>query len=366
MIDPHVHLRDWNQNHKETLKHGLYVAFKAGLDAVFEMPNTDPALTNKNKIIERIKLADKIIDQLGLKIFHGLYAGITVDPKQIEEIVEVYHKLFPRVVGLKMFAGHSTGNMGIVNEKDQKLIYKTLLDLGYRGVLAVHCEKESYIDQKLWNPVNPYSHTMTRPPKAEVESVKDQIRFADEFSYKGTLHILHISVPKALEEIERARNHVSYKISCGLTLHHALLNNEMMQGQNGYLLKMNPPLRSKDMQEYMFNSLLKGRIDWIETDHAPHTLKEKKEKYMSGIPALPYYPYFVRILRNNGASNDLIDKITHNNIIRTFGMQPDIIPNSRRADMQDKKVSFSLAKEYEFDAFRQIVYNNKENFLKSH
>ena len=25
MIDPHAHLRDWSQSHKETLKHGLKI-----------------------------------------------------------------------------------------------------------------------------------------------------------------------------------------------------------------------------------------------------------------------------------------------------------------------------------------------------
>ena len=47
MIDPHVHLRDWNQAKKETLRHGLGVAWRAGLDGVFEMPNTDPPLTSR-------------------------------------------------------------------------------------------------------------------------------------------------------------------------------------------------------------------------------------------------------------------------------------------------------------------------------
>ncbi len=49
MIDPHVHLRDWDQAGKETLRHGLSVAWRAGLDGVFEMPNTDPPLTSPGR-----------------------------------------------------------------------------------------------------------------------------------------------------------------------------------------------------------------------------------------------------------------------------------------------------------------------------
>jgi len=40
-IDPHVHLRDFKEAHKETIAHGLVVARDEGVDAVFDMPNTD-------------------------------------------------------------------------------------------------------------------------------------------------------------------------------------------------------------------------------------------------------------------------------------------------------------------------------------
>lgn len=37
MIDSHTHLRDWYQWKKETIKHGLGVAERAGFDAVFDL-----------------------------------------------------------------------------------------------------------------------------------------------------------------------------------------------------------------------------------------------------------------------------------------------------------------------------------------
>ena len=69
MIDPHVHLRDWNQSGKETLRHGLSVAWRAGLDAVFEMPNTDPPLTTEEAIKRRIADADSVLASLGVPLF---------------------------------------------------------------------------------------------------------------------------------------------------------------------------------------------------------------------------------------------------------------------------------------------------------
>lgn len=349
MIDPHAHLRDWKQWQKDTVYHGLLTAYLAGLDAVFEMPNTDPVLTSRKTIEDRIREGDYAINEIGTNIFHGVYAGITADPKQIEEVVRAYHDLFPRVVGLKMFAGQSTGNMGIIKPEEQILVYRTLAELDYKGVLAVHCEKESLLRPKLWRPSRPYSHTIARSFESEYGSVKDITDFASEADYKGILHICHISAPQALEHIESVRDYLDFKITTGITPHHAVGYSDMMRKKEGLNLKMNPPLRPREMQRYMLKALLNGRIDWIETDHAPHTLKDKTtgkkvdgkwQGYASGIPIYPYYPQFIKYLRKKGASKKLIDNLTHNNIVKTFGID---IRNTQR------KPDYGLSKEYEFD-----------------
>ena len=56
-IDSHVHLRDFNQKYKETIKHGLEVAKDSGVDAVFDMPNTDPPIMTRDLVIDRLRLA---------------------------------------------------------------------------------------------------------------------------------------------------------------------------------------------------------------------------------------------------------------------------------------------------------------------
>jgi dihydroorotase len=354
MIDPHVHLRDWNQADKETLRHGLSVAWRAGLDGVFEMPNTDPPLTSREAILRRIGDADRAIRELGVPIFHGIYAGLTADPAQIEGVVKAWRELFPRVVGLKMFAGHSTGNMGIIAREKQALVYKKLAELKYTGVLAVHCEKEDLL-KKLpdgkpdWDPASPATHCQARPPAAEVASVNDQKELARAAGFAGTLHIAHISTPWALDLL-RGRHAPSeplaFRITCGLTPHHALLDETRMDGPKGLLLKANPPLRPSPMPSMMLARLTKGEIDWIETDHAPHTLKDKTEGYASGIPGLPYYPRFMDLLRARGLSEAWIDALCHDAVCRAFGVN---IPNRRR------KPDLGLASEYPWNPFEGIA-----------
>ena len=348
MIDPHVHLRDWGQAAKETLRHGLSVAWRAGLDGVFEMPNTDPPLVTRETILRRIEDADAAVRALGVPIFHGLYAGLTAVPRQIEESVRLWRELFPRVVGLKMFAGHSTGQMGIVDQREQALVYRTLAALEFTGVLAVHCEKEQLMRPGDWDPAHPVSHARVRPPAAEVASVDDQKTLAAKARFKGILHVCHISTPWALDLLRNKHAPSAdpgLRITCGLTPHHALLDAGMMERGDGLLLKVNPPLRPLPMPSLMLRRLMDGEIDWIETDHAPHTRKDKTEGFASGFPGFAFLPRFLRLLADRGLSADRLRELTHDSICRTFGIT---IAATQRAPEPD------LEKEYEVDAFKVL------------
>ena len=224
MIDPHVHLRDWNQAAKETLRHGFSVAWRAGLDGLFEMPNTDPPLTTRETILRRIDDADAALRGLGVGLFHGLYAGLTAVPRQIEEAVRAWRELFPRVVGLKMFAGNSTGNMGIRMREEQALVYRTLAALGFTGVLAVHCEKEELLRPGDGDSARPVSHARARPPAAEVASVDDQVQLAQKAAFRGTLAVCHISTPWALDVLKGGHSKgpgSGRRLSSGLRAHPA-------------------------------------------------------------------------------------------------------------------------------------------------
>jgi len=345
-IDPHVHLRDGDyENHKETLSHGFLTAWKSGLSGVFEMPNTSPPLTSGETVRARIAAADNALDTLGIPLFHGILGGITTEEKQIAEAVSLWKELFPRVAGLKMFAGHSTGNMGIIREEAQAEVYRILARENFTGVLMLHCEKPELLKPELFNPERPGSHLDARPPEAEVESVRDQLNMARDAGFKGKLHICHISVPESLELIEENRARLPFPVSCGITPHHSLLSVDDMKKEDGILLKVNPPLRSEKMRKEMFQALLDERIDWIETDHAPHTLEEKMNFHPSGLPGLQFYSRFIDILKEQGMSSDAANRLTFGNIIEAFDLPAQLFaePPESRPVSRD---------EYGFDPFK--------------
>ncbi len=339
MIDPHVHLRDFNESHKETIHHGLKVAYNAGLDGVFEMPNTDPPLTSKETIVKRIRIADAA----NVPIFHALLCGLTKEAVQVKNAVILVREFFPRVIGLKLYAGISTGSLAVVDPDEQNFVIQALTKEQYDGVLSVHCEKVSRFNDNLANPTDPFSHTLVRPPESEVESIRDIIEFAEKNRFHGTLHICHVSVPESVEEIDRARARKRIKITCGVTPHHALMWDDLMKKDYGYLLRMNPPLRPRPLQEKILEYLLEGKIDWIETDHAPHTIMEKRTA--SGIPVLPFYPHFIKKLKEMGMDETMLRSITHSSIAKTFNV-----------DIKEKKKSpdYGLQSEYVFDPFIEV------------
>jgi dihydroorotase len=340
MIDPHVHLRDGRERHKETIEHGLRVAQKLGLSAVFDMPNTDPPILRRADILQRLDLAKKV----GSNVFYGVFCGLTTDPKQVREAISCVKEI-KEVVGLKLFAGSSTGDLSVPDTAGRETVFKTLVKNDYRGVIAVHCEEESDFRPEAWDPKFPMTHTLVRPPAAELHAIENMIELATKHGFKGILHICHVSLPQSVERIESARTIVDFRITCGATPHHLMLDDNMMQNENGLLLKVNPPLRNKSAQSELMQMLLSGRIDWIETDHAPHTLQEKTEPpYASGIPGLPVIPYLLKVLRGNGCDEEFIANITHNRICNIFGLQ---LPYREVCDID-------LAEEYPFNAYTMI------------
>ncbi len=311
-IDPHVHCRDWNQAYKSTVRYVYGLAVSQGVGIIFDMPNTDPPIISENDVAKRLALA---------KDFPGyyLFIGATKNPSQLREAARVA-TTNPRVVGIKMYAT-GVGDLAITNAFDQAQVYDELSKCGYKGVLAVHCEKESLFKPALWDPQRPYTWNDARPEISEVESAKDQIEFAKRAEFEGVLHICHVSSPRTVEMISKAGKEI--RIACGVTPHHLMYSTDDMKDARGLRYKVNPPIRSPGCVEGLWRCLASGMIDWIETDHAPHTDSEKTNPPgASGIPSLRYYSQFLEKLRTEGFSEDQITDLTYSNIKRVFSKIP--------------------------------------------
>ena len=315
MIDPHVHLRDWAQKDKETVEHGLHAAGLAGITRVFDMPNTSTCLTSREAVLSRLALASPSVERHG--VAYHVYPGLTSDPSQVEQMCRLHGELFPLAVGLKMFLAHSTGNMGLVTEAEQRSVMRTLADCSYEGVLALHAEAEEFNRPDLSDPLDFSTHSLARPAEGEIYAVDRIIRIARETGFRGHLHVCHISTRGAVELVQEAKG-AGMRISCGATAHHALLSSRDASKRERYL-KMNPPLRSAEDRDFIFSSLLDGRIDYVESDHAPHTVADKING-ASGIPGFAGSLLLLDRLRRTGASESRLRDLFGGNVLRIFDL----------------------------------------------
>ncbi len=326
VVDCHVHTRDCKQKEKETVEHALQVAKRAGVSGIFGMPNTNPTLDTKERVKDYLSLAN----QSNVKdVFFGVYMALTRDPEQIKRAVETYNEFFPSVVGFKLYMGHSVGEIGVIDVTDQLTVYSTLADLDYRGIVANHCEKESLMDNSKFDRNNPLTHaTIARPIRAEEASIRDLIYLVEMTEFKGKIHVAHISSPTGVELVNSAKKEKGLDISCGVCPHHIIYDWDQMKSENGVLWKMNPPLRAPGIPNIMLEYVRQEKIDWIETDHAPHGYDDKignneKGECASGIPALHAWPLIIEYLRLKNFTENQIEGVTHKNIVDRFGIPID-------------------------------------------
>ena len=259
-IDAHVHFREPGMTHKEDFGTGSLAAICGGVSCVFDMPNTRPVTTTVAALRDKKKLASsKSLVDFGL--FAGVKPGVNINTLAKESI------------GFKLYMGSTTGEL-LVSDLDS--IGKELEDIASSGkVLAVHAEDESMRSKDVERNLD--DHLRNRSNMVESSAIK-KIKEAG----KGCrLHICHVSARDSLPLITG-----SDLLTSEVAPHHFLLDKVANLGAMG---KVNPPLRKREDRQAIFQALKEGAFDIIASDHAPHTIEEKKEDFdyaPSGVPGV--------------------------------------------------------------------------------
>lgn len=239
LIDPHVHLRDPGQTQKEDFYTGTCAAIAGGFTTIIDMPNNLKLIDSKKLLGEKTKIAKKkIVCDVG---FHFGSLG---------DNIEQFKKVQNKVIGLKLYLSQTTG--GFVHPKE--MLEQTFRAWPKNKVILVH---------------------------AEDEMLDFVIKLMKKTGNK--VHVCHIGKKDELNKIIKAKND-GLKISCGVTPHYLFLNEHDSKRLGPFGL-MKPPLGSKNDQDFIWKNL--KYIDLVESDHAPHTIEEKKsDKPPFGVPGL--------------------------------------------------------------------------------
>jgi dihydroorotase len=91
---------------------------------------------------------------------------------------------------------------------------------------------------------------------------------------------LHISTEKELSLFDNALPLADKKITAEACIHHLYFTDDDYKTK-GSLIKWNPAVKSQRDRDAIRTAVNNNLIDVIATDHAPHTMEEKNNKYLS-------------------------------------------------------------------------------------
>ncbi|MBK9224020.1 MAG: dihydroorotase [Flavobacterium sp.] len=305
-IDDQVHFREPGLTHKGDIASESKAAVAGGITSYIEQPNTVPNVVTQELLEEKYQIAAS-------KSFanYSFMMGMTND--NLDEVLQTNPR---NVAGIKIFLGSSTGNM-LVDDVEvlEKLFSSTSM------LIAVHCEDEQTIKDNLERYKAEYGddipvtlHHLIRSEEACYLSSSKIIALAKKTGAR--LHVFHLSTAKEMSLFTNKIPLEKKKITAEVCIHHLWFTNEDYKTK-GNLIKWNPSVKTENDRKVLWEALLDGRIDVIATDHAPHTLEEKKQNYLkapSGGPLVQHalVAMFEAYHQGKISIEKIVEKMAHN------------------------------------------------------
>ena len=341
LIDDQVHFREPGLTHKATIETESKAAVAGGITSFIEMPNTVPQSTTIAKLEEKFLIAKNT----SWANYSFMFGGTN---DNLNEILKVDPK---NVAGLKLFLGSSTGNMLVDNPEVLEEIFKKT-DL----LISVHCEDEKTIKDNLEIYLDKYGddipiemHPKIRNEEACYISSSKAIELAKKTGAR--LHVFHLSTKKETNLFSNDKPLLEKKITAEVCVHHLWFSEEDYKTK-GTRIKWNPAVKSKKDRDGLWEALLDDRIDVIATDHAPHTIEEKRNKYTqapSGGPLVQHALVALLEMYHNGkiSLEKIVEKACHNPAILFQIKERGYIREGYKADLVlvDLKSPWTVQKE---------------------
>lgn len=260
LVDIHVHFRDPGFTYKEDIESGAKCAAAGGVTSVILMANTKPCVDS----IETLEYVTKKAKQQPIHIY--TCANITKG-MQGKELLD-----------FKEFI--KNGAVGFTDDGipllDEEVVKKAMVEAArYDTVLSFHEEDPRFIKNNGVNhgKASEYFNIGGSDREAEISMVERDLELALKTGAK--INIQHISAKETLDLIREAKKKcIKQNIFAEATPHHiALTEDDTIKYGTG--AKMNPPLRSEADRQAIIDAIKDDTIDFIATDHAPHSVEEK-------------------------------------------------------------------------------------------
>lgn len=283
LIDTQVHFREPGLEHKEDLASGTRAALLGGITGVFEMPNTKPPTATA------LDLADKM-GRAHNRCWtnYAFYVGASAD--NISKLASL--EQLPGCCGIKIFMGSSTGTLLVADDHHLRQV----LQQGRRRI-AVHCEDDQRLTERATlvknAPGSVHLHPEWRDVETALRATQRIVKLSQET--KRPLHILHVTTA---EELALLKNHKDLcTVEC--TPQHLTLTAPECYEKLGTFAQMNPPIRDRRHQEALWQAVASGVVDVLGSDHAPHTIEEKRQTYPLSPAGMPGVQTILPVMLNH-------------------------------------------------------------------
>jgi carbamoyl-phosphate synthase/aspartate carbamoyltransferase/dihydroorotase len=280
LIDPHVHLREPGDTHKEDWDSGTQAALAGGVTLLLAMPNTRPSITNG----ATLELALQSASQKA-RVDYAQFLGAG------PENIHLPEKVTKRAAGLKMYLDQTFGQLRL---DDMTLWMEHFAAWPANLPIAVHAEERTLAAAIL------ISSLFDRP-----------------------IHLCHVSRRQEILLI-RAAKEKGIRVTCEVTPHHLFLSEDDIPTIGPGRSQVRPTLATKSDVQALWDNL--DIIDCFATDHAPHILAEKDSSTPPpGFPgmetALPLY--LTALAEGRLTLEDIITRcVTNPRIIFNLPEQP--------------------------------------------
>jgi dihydroorotase (multifunctional complex type) len=276
LIDSHVHLRDQQLAYKEDFFTGTAAAAAGGVTLTIDMPNNKPVTMNSKSLRERMRLAEK-----RAVVNVAFYSAF---PKDLEEVPLTVEE---GAVAFKLYMPEKIGGLNADDDETLSQAFNKVAKM--RVPVAVHAEDRETIENtrrqmEKAGRKDVEAYVKAHSPQAEKRAIKRVIQLIKESSVH--VHFCHISSAAGLNAVLKAKE-LGLPITCEVTPHHLFLSSEHLK-RYGTMALTDPPLRTKEEAEALWNALKQGLIDALASDHAPHTTEEKEaESVWDAKPGIP-------------------------------------------------------------------------------
>ena len=308
IIDTHVHFRDPGFPEKADFATESRAALAGGVTSVVDMPNTNPQTTTLETLEEKEAIAAQ-----KSAVNYAFMLGATND--NIDQLLSIPTN---RYAAIKLFLGSSTGNMLVNKEATLEKLFKDSNKL-----IVAHCEEESIVQANLRNYKLEFAGT-----EQETAALHPKIRNTEACfvsTYKaverarkhGTrLHIAHISTATELSLLSN-KALTEKHITAEVTPNH-LWFDERDYAELGSLIKCNPAIKSNDDRLALWSGLIDGTIDTIATDHAPHTLESKQQRYFDAPGGIPSIQHSLQMMLEGFFSPAALERDDHDEVLHEW------------------------------------------------